>query len=170
METLWIPNQTGFFFTLLVKPKKLAIPTFKCTSIQTLPQTRWSTPYVAGEKTEATKWTLCYWLNKQWVCCVLTCIRQRLPLEGGKVSVKLSSLESWLHNTALRHGRLVWNIPESSQPPSSLTWMRALTSEMGRFTPIFATHLHCPIHVHIHSHRPWIPATSKWHFVCHQKS
>lgn len=46
------------------------IPTFKCRSIQTLPQTRWSKPYVADGKTEATQCALCYWLNKQWVCCV----------------------------------------------------------------------------------------------------
>lgn len=56
----------------------------------------------------------------------------KTPTGGGKVSVRLSSPEPRSHNTPLRHGRLVWNIPVSSQPPSRLTWMSALTSEMGR--------------------------------------
>lgn len=70
------------------------------------------------------------WKNSGPVVCANLC-QTKTPTGGGKVSVKLSSPESGSYNTPLRHGRLVWNIPQSSQPPSQLIWMSALTLEVG---------------------------------------
>lgn len=111
------------------------------------------------------------WINRGSLVCA-NCCQTKTPTIGGKVSVKLSSPESRSHNTPLRHGRLVWNIPESSQPPSQLIWMSALTSEMGRL----CSHLcHLPpsyIHVYIHSfiiQTMNIYFVCKWHLLCDQK-
>lgn len=91
--------------------------------------------------------------------CALTAIRQRRPLVGRKVSVRLWTSESWLYNTLLRRGCLVWNIPENSQPPSNQKWMSALTSGT-RWPPLSSLPL-------THTRQQYLLLV-KWHFVFYQ--
>lgn len=61
-------------------------------------------------KTETAQWTLRADWNRESVVCPRW-HQTKIPTGGGKDGVKLSSLESRWHNTPLRHGLLIWNIP-----------------------------------------------------------
>lgn len=102
--------------------------------------------------------------------CALTGIRQRLPLEG-EMSVSNRQVQSlsctiFPSDVDALSGTFQKVL---SLPPSWYEWVH-WPLKWDALTPIFATHLYCNIHVHIHSHRPWDPASSKWHFVCYQKA
>lgn len=60
----------------------------------------------------------CGCCSRHWFC-VFSVLRQRHSVEGKKSVSNCQVQNSWSHNTALRHERLVWNIPQCSQPPSA---------------------------------------------------
>ena len=98
------------------------------------------------------------WINRGSVVCA-NWYWTMTPTGGGKVGVKLSSPESRSHNTPLRHGRLVWNIPQSSQPPSSWYEWVHWPLKWDAFAPIFAPHSHGPILTQAYTHHECLRAT-----------
>lgn len=121
-----------------------------------------SKPCVAGRKTETAQWPLRADWNSEPVVCTRW-HQTKIPTGGGKDGVKLSSLESRWHNTPLRHGLLIWNIPRklSASLPADVKECIDLWNGMATFLSV--EHLHCPFNVPTHSDISWIPASSKWY-------